>query len=164
MGDSERSVARQKFCDVAVLWNVDVLEFGHVIHAARDVAAAGAAGPAMALLASVSHSSFMSPFEVHRCLAGDLAEVGYALFPRQTEDAQEVAVRAMARRTLRGEVSPRDITAWAHEYVSHQGLEVAQRLVELEDEFDLAEAGTRGSVDGVTAEVMAEVQRLVADT
>jgi hypothetical protein len=151
-----------KFCDVAALWNIDAARTKDVVDAACDVLAAGVDGPAMRTLAALSVSPLLSPFQVDGPLADALEEVGASLPPRQTDAAAEAAVRAMARRTLRGEMTPRELVSWAHRVITHTGVAVAERLVTLDDQYDLAQDRIYGKVAQVEAEILQEAQRLAS--
>ena len=152
----------QRFCDLAALWNIDAARTKDVIDAACDVLATGVDGPAMRTLASMSVSPLLSPFEVDGPLADALEEVGATLPPRQTDAAVEAAVRAMARRTLRGDMTPRELVNWAHRVITHTGVEMAERLVTLDDQYDLAQDRIYGEVAQVEAEILEEAQRLAS--
>ncbi len=154
--------AVQKFCDVAALWNIDAARTKDVIDAACDVLAAAVDGPAMRTLAAMSVSPLLSPFEVDGPLADALEEVGASLPSRQTDAAAEAAVCAMARRTLRGEMTPRELVSWAHRVITHTGIGMAERLVTLDDEYDLAQDRTYGEVAQVEAAILEEAQRLAS--
>lgn len=146
--------AVQRFVDTAALWNVDSTSTESLIRAACDVLVAEADGAAMRMLAAVTMSPMVSVWEVADLVDAALAELVISLPPRETEDAAEAAVRSMAARTVRGEIQPRELAAWAHRVIGHEGPAMAQTLVELDDAYDL-------SVDGYEDRTIAELD---ADT
>ena len=40
---------------------------------------------------------------------------------------------------MRWRLAPRELTAWAHSVIGHDGLEAAERFVELDDAYDMLE-------------------------
>ncbi|MGW8701651.1 hypothetical protein ACWGOK_32820 [Streptomyces eurythermus] len=75
--------------------------------------------------------------------------------------AREAAVRALALRMPAGELTPREPASRIHRRFGHE-LPPAERLAELDDEYDLRELehgdGTAGQLD---ADVRAEALRLL---
>lgn len=89
-----------------------------------------------------------------------LAELGLTFHPVASEAGHEAAVRALARRTLAGELTPWDFTFRIHERYGHE-LTLTERLAELDDEYGVLEYSDR-TVDQVNADVTAEARRLAA--
>lgn len=164
----ERAQGLRGFWDVATRWATEETSAGAVIRAAQEAQSTQPVGPQLALLASIEGGVVGAPTWFLTMLADTLAEVSLVLQPfelRELDEATEAAVRAMASRTLRGEFTLRQLTSWTHRFVTHEGVEAALRLVELADEYDLAEGGVYGDLDSVKAEILAEVRRLAdADT
>ena len=75
----------------------------------------------------------------------------------------QAALRAMAERALAGTVPPRELARWAHRAFGHGTLDLAERLVELDDIYDtLAYADL--TEQGADAEVIDEARQIVAAT
>lgn len=51
------------------------------------------------------------------------------------------AAAAMCRRALRGDVELREVARWAHQVIGHEGPHALQTLVELDDQYDIADIG-----------------------
>ncbi|MFE0802699.1 hypothetical protein [Streptomyces sp. NPDC058812] len=75
-----------------------------------------------------------------------------------SEAGQDAAVRALAHQMLAGRLTPRELVMRIHQRFGHQ-LPLAERLVELDDEYDIVEYGNR-SLAQFDAEVTVEAQRL----
>jgi len=154
-------------CDKTLLWGVGFVNAADVVRAACDVLAAGLGGMAMAMLAGVHLRR--ADEEAPDLMPDALAEVGLPFFPRGSEAGQAAGLAAMAGRLLSGILKPRELTAWAHGVIGHDGCELGQALVALDDQYDLAYAvgGDRGEqVDtaALDAEVIAEARRLIDTT
>ncbi|MFD4947727.1 hypothetical protein ACIHCQ_29380 [Streptomyces sp. NPDC052236] len=89
-----------------------------------------------------------------------LNELGLTFYPVASDAGQEAAARALSRRMLAGELTPREFTFRIHQRYGHE-LALTERLAELDDEYDVLEYGDR-TVDQVDAEVTAEACRLTA--
>ncbi|MFI5779320.1 hypothetical protein [Nocardia sp. NPDC051570] len=85
---------------------------------------AGFDGPALRMLAAVS--IHQADQEVADLLEPALREVGLPCFAQGTVAAQQAGLTAMAARVLRGSLTPRELTAWAHKTFGHGPLELAQ--------------------------------------
>jgi hypothetical protein len=79
-------------------------------------------------------------------LDGALKEIGVAT-PIAVADAGIVVLRETVSEVLAGRVSLRTVTSWAHDVIGHNGAQVAQTIVELDDQADakgfVAEAESR---------------------
>jgi hypothetical protein len=152
------------FRDATARWSAGFGDAAAVVRAACDVLAAGHGGMAMAMLAGVHlrRADEGAP----DLLPDALAEVGLPFVPRGDKAGQEYWVATMAEGVLTGALSPRELAAWAHREIGHDGLDAAQRLVTLDDEYDdaafLAEHYGHPAVDAsdLDAEVIAEARRL----
>jgi hypothetical protein len=89
-----------------------------------------------------------------------LEELGLTFYPVAGEAGQEAAARALARRMLTGELTPREFTCRIHQRHGHE-LALTERLAALDDEYDTLEYGDRTAAQ-VDAEVTAEARRLAA--
>ncbi len=67
-------------------------------------------------------------------------------------------MRALAYQMLAGRLTPRELAMRIHQRFGHQ-LSLAERLAELDDEYDIVEYGSR-TLAQLDAEVTAEAQRL----
>lgn len=65
----------------------------------------------------------------------------------------------MASRVLSGSLTPRDLAAWAHTTFGHTTLELAERLAELDDAYDIL-AYTDMTREDVDAQVRVEARRI----
>lgn len=89
-----------------------------------------------------------------------LGELGLTFHPVTSDAGREDAARALARRMLVGELTPRELTSRIHQRYGHE-LPLTERLAELDDEYDVLDYGN-ATVDEVDAEVTAEARRLAA--
>ena len=164
--DADGAVA--ELFDSAALWLLGSARSEPVIRAACEVIAAGIEGPHLLMLAATSVNEWVSRWEFDPLVARAVAEAGHVLPARGSEQAQSAAATAMARRVLRGEVTCRRLASWAHRVIGHEGALDLQRLVVLDDEYDLVEYDLveyMGPVDRMAdldAEVRAEARRLCA--
>ncbi|MFF7296005.1 hypothetical protein [Streptomyces sp. NPDC008265] len=142
--------------DHAALWNVGESPATAVVDAACDALVAGLDGPALRILAARTRAE--APYEVHDLLPPALGELGLTLPPHGSAAGQEAAVRALAGRLVAGELSPRDLAFRIHRRFGHE-LPLAQRLAELDDEYDMVEIGVAAPTE-LDAEVTTEARRL----
>ncbi|MET8394600.1 hypothetical protein ABZV59_22195 [Streptomyces anthocyanicus] len=134
------------------------LRASDVVSAACDALVAGHDTPGLQILAACTRAE--ADYDVHDLLPVALDELGLALYPVGSEAGQEAVARALARRMLAGELTPREFTTRIHQRHGHE-LPLTGRLAELDDEYDVLEYGDR-TVDQVDAEVTAETRRLAA--
>ncbi|MFF9111319.1 hypothetical protein [Streptomyces sp. NPDC014805] len=144
--------------DHAALWSMGEIRASDVVDAACDALVAGLDTPGLRMLAACTRAE--ADYDVHDLLPAALDELGLAIPPVGSEGAQEAAARALARRMLAGELTPREFTWRIHQRHGHE-LPLTQRLAELDDEYDVLEYGDR-TLDQVDAEVTAEARRLTA--
>ena len=160
VGDSDPV---QALHDVAVLWEFGTVRAGSVIRAACDVVAADIGGDDMLMLAARSIREPVGTFEFSAAARSALLEVGRDLPALGSRELAELAVRAMARRTVQGEVTGRDLASWAHRHLGHGGIGIAQRLVELDDAYDLADGGVTADHEAdLDAAALAEAHALAS--
>lgn len=129
-------------------------DFEPVVRSACDLLVEGASGDALALLAGLSVHESRWSCDLDEVIFAALGEQGRPLPPRETDEAQAAAVRALAAEALLGRLHPRDLAAWAHRVVGHQGTAMAQPLVDLDDRYDWAEYD-QGAVEPLHREVLA---------
>jgi hypothetical protein len=80
----------------------------------------GLDSPSLRILAGVSlHQLRGADREITGLLAATLTELGIAFPAPGSEAAHEALARITARRALRGEVTPRELAAWAHQVFGH---------------------------------------------
>ncbi|MFH8582509.1 hypothetical protein [Streptomyces zaomyceticus] len=144
--------------DQAALWSMGEIRASAVVNAACDALVAGLDTPALRILAACTRAE--ADYDVPGLLPAALAELGLTFYPAASKVGQEAAARALARRMLAGELTPREFTVRIHQRHGHE-LPLTERLAELDDEYDILEYGDR-TVDQVDAEVTAEARRLTA--
>ncbi|MGV9887059.1 hypothetical protein [Streptomyces sp. NPDC003395] len=144
--------------DHAALWSMGEIRASDVVDAACDALVVGLDTPGLRMLAACTRAE--ADYDVHDLLPAALDELGLSFPPVGSEGAQEAAARALARRMLAGELTPREFTWRIHQRHGHE-LPLTQRLAELDDEYDVLEYGDR-TLDQVDAEVTAEARRLTA--
>ncbi|MGW1726835.1 hypothetical protein ACWCQK_28395 [Streptomyces sp. NPDC002306] len=142
--------------DCAALWSVGEIRAGDVVDAACDALVAGQDSPALRILAACTRAE--ADYDVSDLLPPALDELGLTFYPVGSDAGQEAVVRALAVRMLAGELTPRGLAFRIHERFGHE-LPLAERLAELDDEYDILEYGDRTQAQ-VDAEVTAEAHRL----
>lgn len=144
--------------DCAALWSIGEIRASDVVDAACDALVAGLDTPGLRILAACTHAE--ADYDVHDLLPQALNELGLTFYPVGSGAGQEAVPRALARRMLAGELTPREFTFRIHQRYGHE-LPLTERLAELDDEYDILEYGDR-TADQVDAEVTAEAQHLTA--
>ena len=163
-GDADTGTTIAAFRDAAALWSAEFGDAAAIVRAACDVLAAGHGGMAVAMLAGVHLRR--ADADAPELLPDALAEVGLPFMPRGSEAGQVYWLSTVAARVLTGAISPRELAAWAHRTIGHDGIDLAQRLVTLDDEYDVEDAmagynGHPADTSALDAEVIAEARRLV---
>ncbi|MHA6765314.1 hypothetical protein [Streptacidiphilus sp. PAMC 29251] len=156
---SERTAAADALQDRAALWSIGAAQAHEVVSAACDALVAGLDSPTLGILASRTRAE--ADYDVPEILPAALEELGLSYYPPGSRAGEEAVVRALAGRLLAGELTPRELAARAHQHFGHR-LPLAERLAELDDEYDTLEYGDRtpAQVDGdVTAEARRLAQR-----
>ena len=120
------------------LWRSNASHVAEVIDAATDCLVAGLDSPSLRMLAGASPRASM--LELEPLIFASLEELGRADLLQR--NIQREALRTMSRRFARGAMSARELAAWAHTHVGHDGPEDCQPLVVLDDMYD--EAGYAG--------------------
>ncbi|MBB4934567.1 hypothetical protein F4561_005387 [Lipingzhangella halophila] len=150
----------ESLADAAALWSAGLGAAHEVVDAACAALVAGLDGHWLRMLAAVSTraDSGDAAYEVAEVLEPALNEVGLACHPRFSRAANEAAIRALARRTLRGGTSPWELTNAAHAMFGHEpGL--TEELCYLNDVYDYLNV-TDTPVEDVNKRVRAEARRL----
>jgi hypothetical protein len=157
----DRTEALTRMRDAAALWSVGYVTAADVVDAACDLLVAGYDGPTLCMLAGVSRRH--ADEEVPELLDAALSDVGLTYYEKDSRAGQEAAVRTLAARVVAGAMAPMDLAAWAHFKVGHGRLELAERLVELDDVYDCVEYSDETNED-VDARVVAEARRITEET
>ncbi|MFI1658354.1 hypothetical protein ACH4ZU_26130 [Streptomyces sp. NPDC020472] len=144
--------------DRAALWSMGEVRAIEVVNAACDALVAGLDTPGLRTLAALTRAE--ADYDVHDLLPAALDELGLTFYPVADEAGREAAARALARRMLAGELTPREFTVRIHRRYGHE-LPLTERLAELDDEYDILEYGNR-ALHQVDAEVTAEARRIAA--
>jgi hypothetical protein len=142
--------------DHAVLWSIGEIRANDVVSAACVALVAGLDSPALRILAACTRAE--AGYDVPELLPAALDELGLTFYPVGSQAGQEAAARALARQMLAGELTPRELALRIHQRFGHE-LALAERLAELDDEYDVLEYGDR-TLAQVDAEVTAEARRL----
>jgi len=129
------NLALLAFGDTVVLWYVNQETAGYVVSAACDLLVSGVGGTALRQLPAISDQS-----RRHRgsCRVGSRARrPGAARYPRDSPEAQRGGPTARVAGILSAAISPRDFTSWVHQQFGHDGLDLAEHLVHLDDVYDV---------------------------
>jgi hypothetical protein len=140
----------------AVLWSIGEIRANDVVTAACDALVAGLDSPALRTLAACTRAE--ADYDVPELLPPAIDELGLTFYSIGSQAGQEAAARALAGQMLAGELTPRELAFRIHQRFGHQ-LPLAERLAELDDEYDIIEYGDR-TLAQVDAEVTAEARRL----
>ncbi|MEW2448601.1 hypothetical protein AB0896_13705 [Streptomyces parvulus] len=143
--------------DRAALWRTGEAGAADVVSSACDALVAGVDSPALRILAACTRAE--ADYDVHDLLPPALDELGLVLHPAGSRAAQEAGVRALATRTLAGELTPRELAFRVHWRFGHD-FSPAERLAVLDDEYDYLEHGE--DTAQVDADVLAEARRITA--
>lgn len=127
----------QGLADAVSLWALDYRNDPElVIRAACEVVAQGGGGTSLVELAACPITTTRGP-DIADLVPGAMAECGLPYPEPGSSAALLAALRAQCRRMLRDEISPRDLAAWAHGVIGHQGPAEAQDLVNADDDYDV---------------------------
>lgn len=140
--------------DHAVLWSICEIRATDVVNAACDALVAGLDSPALRILAACTRAETV--YDVPELLPPALDELGLAFYPPGSVGGEEAAARALAARMLADELTPRELAFRIHQRFGHE-LPLAERLAELDDEYDILEYSDRtpAQIDtDVTAEAL----------
>ncbi|MFE0886601.1 hypothetical protein ACFW4Q_30850 [Streptomyces rochei] len=145
--------------DLAVLWSIGEAHAHDVVEAACAALVAGLDSPALRILAGYTRAE--AEHGVPDLLPFLVDELDLVFYTRDSEAGQEAVVRALAHRMLAGRLPPRELAMRIHQRFGHQ-LPLAERLAELDDEYDIVEYGNK-TLAQLDAEVTAEAQRLTCE-
>ncbi|GGR09049.1 hypothetical protein [Streptomyces pilosus] len=141
--------------DRALLWSIGEIRATHVVTSACDALVAGLDSPALRTLAACTRAEAEN--DILRLLPPALNELGLEPFHPGIA-GQEAEAGALAAWMLAGELTPRELAFRIHRRFGHE-LPLAERLAELDDEYDMIEYGDRTAAQ-VDADVLAEALRL----
>ncbi|MER5916434.1 hypothetical protein ABT124_40110 [Streptomyces sp. NPDC001982] len=148
--------AARELQDRAVLWSMGEIRATDIVAAACDALVAGLDTPALRILAACTRAE--ADYDVPDLLPPALDELGLTFYEVDSVARQEAAARALAARMLAGELTPRELAFRIHQRFGHE-LPLAERLAELDDEYDILEYGDRTSAQ-VDADGTDEALRL----
>ncbi|MFE9427745.1 hypothetical protein ACFYNO_32835 [Kitasatospora sp. NPDC006697] len=154
---SSTESAAHELQDRAVLWSIGEIRAGDVVTAACDALVAGLDSPALRALAACTRAE--ADYDVPEILPSALDELGLAFYAVGSVAGQEAAARALAGQMLAGELTPPELAFRIHQRFGHE-LPLAERLAELDDEYDMLDYGGGRAPSEVDAEVTAEARRL----
>ena len=149
----------EEFRDVVALWHVNEASDAEVVLAACELVVAGVDGPGVSTLAGASLKHAWE--EVPPLMEDALRELGLDHHEHQSDAGREQGLRLMARRTLAGEMTPRDLAEWVHQHFSHD-LPEAEELAELRDVYETLDYYPELSPAELDEQVLAEVRRLTS--
>lgn len=132
---SEDGFGVESLADELALWRLSP-EVGPrgLIECACAALVAGVDSPALRELAGL-------PYDADYWSTTGIAErtfeelFGFPL-PAPVGELWEYTLSAMARRHLAGSLDAHDLTYWSYAAIGHEGIAAAQRLVELDDDYD----------------------------
>ena len=142
--------AVEGLCDAVSLWRLSAAYTGDVVDAAVACLVAGVDSPTLRQLASASPQD--SQFELEPMIDTTLNELGRGHV--LAGEPQRGALTAMVRRFKDGTLEARDLAAWAHRYIGHDGDPSCQVFVDLDDMYDTADYSDydEASLDAWTSE------------
>jgi len=128
-----------------------------LVDAAVEALLAGSESDALAELAGVPPDE--SPFVIEALI--DRVSEEEALDDTDA-DARLLAARWLCRALLSGQTHERDLTRWVHDTFSHgSSSDELNRLAELDDDFDLSDAGVGRGAEELIARVREEARRFL---
>ncbi|MER6394401.1 hypothetical protein ABT236_38860 [Streptomyces sp. NPDC001523] len=153
---SPKESAADDLQDLAALWSIGEARAHDVVEVACAALVAGLDSPALRILAGYTRAEAEN--EVPDLLPAVLDELDLVYYPRDSEAGQEAVLRALAHQLPAGKLTPRELASRVHQLFGHQ-LPKAERLAELDDEYDIIEYGDRTLAE-LDAAVTAEARTL----
>ncbi|MDC7122861.1 hypothetical protein OMK64_15100 [Cellulomonas fimi] len=130
--------AAQALFDAVALWEIrSPRAADEVIAAAVDALVAGVDSPSLRELAGVPASA--DYWTLRPLVEATLGELRIPYPGPGREDLEIAATRVMCARLLEGSLTARDLGAWAHSTIGHEGASRLQPFVELDDIYDLSD-------------------------
>ena len=155
----DAAAARQGLIDAAAWYSLSGDSPAQLTSAAAHALVAGLDTPALRELAGLSAASSWS--DVQSVAVAAFRELRLRFPEWRSDEGKRDALRTLARRYQQRELSARELTAWAHVNIGHDGPDDLTDFAELDDELDLAESGI-GSVAAVAAELDLAIDALLA--
>ncbi|MFC4066699.1 hypothetical protein [Actinoplanes subglobosus] len=146
----------RKLTDLAALWSIGEAGAGEVVDAACAALVGGLDSPGLRMLAARTRAE--ADDDVPALLPVALAELGLPFHPFGADSGREAVARALAGRSLAGELTPRELARRVHQLFGH-GLPLVERLADLDDQYDVIEYGDRTPAQ-IDADVVAEARRI----
>ncbi|TYC06983.1 hypothetical protein FXF53_02210 [Micromonospora sp. WP24] len=81
--------------------------------------------PTLRIIAGISPTRGSESDELRRWLGDALAELSLTYYREGSREGEEEALRIMARRLLAQTIAPRDLTSWAHRFITWDGTPLA---------------------------------------
>jgi hypothetical protein len=145
-------------CRTSLFSGLGEVRANDVVNVACDALVAGLDSPALRILGACAPAE--AEYDVPDLLPTSLDELHLVSCPFGSEAGKEACVRALARQLLAGKLTPRELVSRVHQRLGRE-LPMAERLAELDDEYDVLGYGDRTLVQ-VDAEVTDEARRLAA--
>ncbi|MCB2411690.1 hypothetical protein LGT39_02360 [Demequina sp. TTPB684] len=124
--------------DAVALWEVrESSGAAAVISAAVNAVVAGVDSPSLFEVAGFTGKE--SYWTIRPVVEATFEELNIPYPGPDRDEMQIAATRVMGKRLLDGELSARDLCAWAHSTIGHDGAARLQPLVELDDAYDIEE-------------------------
>jgi hypothetical protein len=142
---------------LAARWSQHEARAAEVVRGACEALVAGLDGEGLRELAALSRAE--ADYGVPELLPRALGELGLVHYPLDSEEGRGAGVRAMAQALLAGELTPRELAFRIHQRYGHS-VPLAERLAELDDEYDTLEYSARTAPE-LDADVVTEARRLV---
>ncbi|MFD7749770.1 hypothetical protein ACFV2V_27660 [Streptomyces sp. NPDC059698] len=139
----------------ALLWSIGEIRATDVVTGACDALVAGLDSPALRTLAACTRAE--ADDDILRLLPPALNELGLEPFYPGIA-GQEAEAGALAAWMLAGGLTPRELASRIHRRFGHE-LPLAERLAELDDEYDMLEYGDSTAAQ-IDADVLSEALRL----
>lgn len=131
-GDELRTTKR--FLRATALAELGVTPAAPIVEAAGEALASGLDSPSLRDLAGRSNTTTL--IDIRAVLDATYEELDLAYPDPTTPEVLLLALEHYSLEYLDDRMSARDLVKWAHENVGHEGPDVAQALVNLDDELD----------------------------
>jgi hypothetical protein len=145
--------------EAAALWSVGYISAAELVDAACDLLVTGHDGLNLAMLAGVLHRHASE--EAPDLLENALSDVNLPYHPKGSQSGAEAAIEVLANRVLTGRLTPTELTMWAHSTSGHGTLDLAERLVKLDDQYGAVDHEAQTQFEDLDAKVLTEARRIV---
>lgn len=159
--EPDREDSLETLTDTAVIWRFEPepARTRELIDAAVEALVRGLDSPSLRELAGTDPSE--SSFAVKPVLERTLDELGVETTP--PADLETAILEAQCRRLFAGRIEERQLAAWCHRNIGHEGPARLRSLVYLDDIYDMTEYDDR-SLAGVDEWVRREARSLLEGT